>query len=131
MALPSSKIICNVTFIVNDSPIAYINNTLTYTTGKGEYKVRTQVGGGSIILTSACIDVETAVSTIKVDVLPTQFNIDFFKDVKNRHNGNVIHLTDGQDFNVTFQNTFLANDYEVQLSGDGKISLEFKGDPAV
>lgn len=116
--------------IINNLPIAILPNTLKYTEGFGEQSVRTQSAGGGSVEVVWSDNAESKMSTVSFDVINTNGNIALIRRWKANTNQNAISVV-AQGFSRSFSNMALTNDFEVELSADGKISLEFKGNAGV
>ena len=116
--------------IINNIVYPIVPNTLTYTGGKGEYNVRGSSVGAELTEVVFSENAEEKISKCNFEIYPTAENIKSAEEWKAALNDNLIELV-GDDFNKTFTNMALVNDYEVNLGADTTISLEFAGDPAV
>lgn len=124
-----SKVLSNPTVVANNNPIAIIPNTFAYTEGLGEQEVRVQSAGGGSLEQVLADDVTTKMSTFKFEMLNTAENIQTVRGWKRNLNQNTFSVSE-DSFSRTFTNALIMNDYEVQLSSDGNIALEFKSSAA-
>jgi len=120
--------------LVNNDVVAIIPNSLTFTEGLGEQSVRAASAGGSQTEQVFSDNVETRYSTVKFEIPSTVENIDKAKDWKANKNQNLIQISgrtsDGR-LTRTFTQAALLTDYEIPLSNDGNITLEWRANPAV
>lgn len=124
----------NATILVNNVVVAIVPNSLTFTEGLGEQNLRAASAGGGETEQVYADNVEMKYSTVKFDIMPTIENISSARSWKKNKNANLIQVagqtTDGR-LSRTFANAMLMTDYEVPLSSDGNISLEWRAKPAV
>lgn len=129
------KVISAPSISVNDSPVAIVPNSFSYTEGKGEQTVRVVSTGGGAVEQVYSQNVESNLSNVKFTMLPTLANIDLARQWKTNENQNVLVVTgkdgNGNTFDRTFQNAGLINDTEIQLGSETVIELEFLSDAAV
>jgi len=125
-----SKVLANPTVVANNNPIAIVPNTFTYTEGLGEQQIRVQSGGGAALEYIASDDVTTKKSMFKFEMLNTAENIELAREWKQNANQNVFSVSE-DSFSRTFVQSIVTNDYEVSLSSDGNIALEFNAATAV
>jgi len=125
-----NQILATPRITVNNTVIEYKPNSLSYTEGLGEQKMRTQSSGGNNVSTVYATDVESSISDIKFEMEPTEGNIEKIREWKLNANANTITIESAQlngTFTRSFDNVALVNNYEVNTKSDGMISLEFKG----
>lgn len=126
--------IVDPTVQVNDTTIGVIPNSVSYTEGLGEQKIRAvSIGEGATEQVYA-EDTESKFSMVSFEVPPTVANLAFFKSAKQGQNTNLVTLsgstTDG-NFQRTMTQSALTNDYEVPLGSDTNISIEFHGNAVI
>ena len=123
----------DATVIVNNETIGVIPNSVKFDEGLGEQKLRSvSVGGGKTEQVYAQ-DVETKFSMLKFDVPTTVDNIRLAREWKLNGNANVAQITaENADGNVirTFTGAAITNNYEVDMSVDGNISIEITSNSA-
>lgn len=129
-------IINNPSVNINNNPIPVSANTVKFQEGLGEQDLKVQSTGGGNVIQVYCDNIEQKISMVNFDMLPTVENIEAIRGWKNNFNKNTITLTGkdtitGKSVTRTFVGCALTNQYDVELSSDGKISLEFKGQTAV
>ena len=116
-------------FLVNNEPIAIIPNTLKYTEGKGVTTTRaTSTGGGGIEYVTTT-NAEEFIGKVSVEIANTAENIKLARGWKNNPGKNGIRINEGS-FSRVFTEMSIANEYEVELSTEGKLSLEWEGGQA-
>jgi len=117
---------------INNETWAIVPDTLVYDAGEGEIKVEAvSIGGGK----SESIhgeDISTAIGMVKFDV-PTTDDLDAkIREMKQAIGANGIVFVEkigSQIVKRTFTGMSLSNSVERNVGSDGKVSLEFKGDP--
>jgi hypothetical protein len=129
-----SEQLSNASVVVNNAPVAIIPNTLTFTEGLGEQSIRAASSGGAQTEQVFSDNIEMRYSTVKFELPPTIENIAFAREWKINKNQNLIQVS-GRTADGTLTRTFsqaaMLTDYEVPLSADGNITLEFRANPAV
>lgn len=129
-----SEQLSNGTLLVNNDVVAYIPNSLVYTEGLGEQSIRTAAAGGNQTEQVFSDNVEMRYSTVKFDLPSTIDNINKLRQWKKNRNQNLVQIA-GRTVDGTLSRTFsqaaLLSDYEVPLSNDGNISVEWRANPAV
>jgi hypothetical protein len=129
-----SEQLSNAQVLVNNDVVAIIPNTLTFTEGLGEQNIRAASSGGSQTEQVFSDNIEMRYSTVKFEIPSTVENIEKAKDWKVNKNQNLIQVsgrtTDGK-LTRTFSQAALLTDYEVPLTSDGNITLEWRANPAV
>lgn len=127
-----NKLLANAVVSVNNTAIVYVPGSLKYNEGLGETKMVSQAGGGGQVQIAVAEDITTKKGKVSFELLPTATNIALARTWKVNSNANVVKLSaTGSDFSKTFTAAAIVNDYEVNLSADGKIGLNFEGNPAV
>lgn len=117
--------------IINNQVIAVIPGSVSYTEGLGEQTVRVQSAGGGSVQQVYSDNAETKFSTVKLSLINEIFNINSSRGWKTNSNNNTISFVDDDEFTRRFQFMALINDYDVKLSPDGSMDLEFHGMSAV
>ena len=127
-----TKVLSNVVVSVNNTAIAYVVGSLKYNEGLGESKQIAQAAGGGAVVIANADDVSTKIGKVSFELLPTASNISLARAWKVNGNANVVKLSaSGNAFNKSFTGAAIVNEYEVGLSADGKLGLNFEGNPAV
>lgn len=129
-----SEQLSNAQVLVNNDVVAIIPNTLTFTEGLGEQSIRAASAGGAQTEQVFSDDIEKRYSTVKFEIPPTVENIAKARAWKINKNQNLVQIAgrtiDGK-LTRTFSQAALLSDYEVPLTSDGNISLEWRANPAV
>jgi len=120
--------------LVNDEAIGIIPNSLTFTEGLGEQKVRAvSIGGGAVEQVYAN-DLETNFSMVQFEMPTTPENISLARSWKTNGNGNVVTIAgetaEGQLTRV-FTQAALTGNYEVPIGTEANISIEMHGNTAI
>lgn len=129
-----SEQLSNVSVIVNNDLVAIIPNSFTFTEGLGEQTVRAASAGGAQVEQVYSDNVEMRYSTIKFDLPATIANIAKAREWKQNKNRNLLQMAGKTvDGNITrtFSQASLLSNYEIGVSSDGKLSLEWRSSPAV
>ena len=129
-----SEQLSNAAVIVNNVPVAIIPNTLAFTEGLGEQNIRAASSGGGQTEQVFSENIEMRYSTVKFELPGTIENIALARGWKVNKNQNLIQIsgrTSDGTLSRTFSQAALLTDYEVPLSSDGNITLEFRSNPAV
>ncbi len=120
----------DATVIIDDVAIGYTPNSLSYTEGFGENKVRTQTSGGGHIQRVVAQDASKMHSDVKFKMEPTADNVEVLRAIKANLDGHVITLS-APNFTRTITGAILISDYEVKFGIDDTIDLHFTGNAAV
>lgn len=117
--------------VINNEPVFVMPNTTVYMEGFGEQEVRNQSAGNGVIDQVYSNNVETQIGMVKLSLASTVENINSARSWKANLNQNSITVTgvapDGNNLTRNFAAMALTNDYEVNLTSDGVLELEFKG----
>ena len=118
---------------VNNEVIPHDPNSVSWTEGFGETKMRAASTGEGDSEQVYAQDIESQYSTVKFTMPTTPETIALARAWKANKNQNVIAITgstvDG-DVRRTFTQAALVNDYEVQAGTETSIELEFKTNKA-
>lgn len=129
-----SEQLANALVTVNNDPVAIIPNTLKYTEGKGEQKIRAASVGGEQVEQVYSNDIETNFSQVMFEIPATVDNIAKARQWKTNKNQNIVQVV-GQTAEGSLTRSFtqaaILNDYEVELGSETNVSIEFKANPAV
>lgn len=119
--------------IVNNESAYIAANTVMYDEGLGEDVVTPESAGGNRVRMTTAKNVETLKSKVQFELHNTSESIEKARSWKVNSGENTVTLQDPNDpsFSKTFTNMTLINQYEVNLTSDGTISVEFEGDAAV
>ena len=116
--------------VINNVGVNITPNSLSYTEGFGEQNVLVQTAGNGKLSTVYSNDVETNLGMVKFSMRATVENIALARKWKSNANRNAIAIiAQNADGSLTrnFSGMALTSDFEVQLSADGVLDLEFKG----
>jgi hypothetical protein len=119
----SALIINNVTFPIKP-------NSLSYTEGFGEYKIRVASAGGSKTEKVFTRDIETAYSMVKAVLYTTAENADSAREWKANEDTNVVQIVDS-GFTRTINQATIINEPDVSIGVEGEFEVTFHGDSAV
>jgi hypothetical protein len=126
--------VSNPVVMVNNVQVAVTPNSVKYTEGLGEQKIRAASTGGDQVEQVYSEDVESNFSTVNFDMPATIDNIANQRAWKVNKNANVIQImgsTPEGSVTRTFTQAALLNDTEVALGSETDISLEFKANQAI
>ena len=131
-----ATILNNPTIMVNNNPIPLKSNSVSYSEGLGEQTLRVESTGGGNITQVYADNIEMKKSKIKFSMLPTITNIESVRQWKILANSNAITLSGidnitKQTLTRTFASCALISNYDVNLTSDGDIEIEFEGVTAV
>ena len=120
--------------MVNNEVVAVIPNSVKFTEGLGEQKIRAASAGGGQVVQIYSHDVESNFSKVMFSIPSTVENIELARQWKQNRNQNLIQIqgrTPEGDISRTFQQAALLSDYEVGLGSDTDVPLEFTSDAAI
>lgn len=113
---------------VNNETVAIVPNSLEYTEGRGEQKIRPMSTGGGAVEQVFANDLETNMGMVKFSIPGTIENIALALSWKTNKNANVVGLSgsnaDG-DFTRTFTQAALTGDYNIPIGTEADIEIEF------
>lgn len=125
----------NPTVRINDITFSIVPNSVKSSGGLGETKVRAASAGGNSITTVHTSDAETKIGKMMFDLFVTKQDEAQLSIIHNNIGNNTVSLVEvfsnGETASETLPNCSLINDPEKEKSADGKMSLEFEGDPTV
>lgn len=120
--------------IVNNEAVAVVPNSLMYTEGLGEQKVRAvSIGGGRTEQVWAN-DLETAFSLVKFSIPTTPENIGLARLWKSLKNTNLVQIagsTPEGTVTRTFTGAALTKNYEVNIATEADIEIEFMSNASI
>lgn len=119
---------------VNNVAIGVEPNSVKFTEGLGEQKIRAVSYGGGATGQVYSNNVETNFSKVMFEIPATVQNIALARSWKINRNQNVISITastDDGDLTRVFTGAALLGDYENVLASEGNIALEFSANKAV
>jgi len=131
-----ATILNNPTITVNNNPIPVKANSVSYTEGLGEQTLRVESTGGGNVTQVYADNIEMKKSKVKFSMLPTVANIESARQWKILANSNAITITGIDNITLqtltrTFASCALISNYDVNLSSDGDMEIEFEGASAV
>lgn len=124
----------NATVLVNNVAVAIVPNSLKFTEGLGEQTMDAASIGGGKVEQVFSEDVETAFGKVMFEIPATPDNIASAKAWKVRRNTNVVQIAGSNaEGNMTrsFTQAALLADYEVPISTEGNIPLEFSSNAPI
>ena len=127
--------LADAALIANDESVGVNANSIKFTEGLGERKMRAvSVGGGKVEQIYAN-DVESAFSKLTFELPTTPENIELVKRWAANQNQNVFQIAgttpDGGELTRTFTQAAVTNDYEVEIGSEGNISVEVMSNAAM
>lgn len=128
----SNRTLSNPAIRINDDLVEIVPNSLSYTGGEGEVNVRAASAGSGVSISVHSENAETQISMVKFSVYPKDDLDAKIRTWKDNIGINVIKMTEGGGRVVpvirVFKAMSLTNDVERNVSADGVVELEFKGD---
>lgn len=133
--MPDRQALYNPIVYIEDVPIKFEPNSLTYNDGFGEYKKRARAGGGGAVDTVFSKDITTAIGKVKFNVYPTKDSAELIRLWKSLADNITITITDSDEsgdllISRTFKFAALVNDPTVNIGSDTTVELNFESDPA-
>jgi hypothetical protein len=126
----SEKGVATPGLIINNILFPYKPNTIVFTEGLGEYKLRVASLGGSKTERVFTKDVESMFGMIKGTFYTTKENIKEARKLKLNEDTNVVQIVE-DGFDRTFNNAAVVNNYEIPAGFEAEFELEFQSDPPV
>lgn len=124
----------DATLIANNEPVGVVPNSIKYTEGFGEQKVRPMSVGGGQVEQILADDVESNVSKLMFSLPTTIDNIKLARRWKTNRNQNVFQIAgstiDG-NLTKTFTQAVITNDYEVAIGSEANIEIEVQSNTAI
>lgn len=120
----------NPSMEIDDVPISYLPNSLSYKKGRGEKSVRPQTAGGNSIETVVGVNAETKKSMVKFKLANTAENFDYADSWLDNVVGVSIRLSQGTIVE-NFRQMVTTTEPEFMTGPDGEIELEFEGMPVL
>ena len=115
--------------VVNNNTVAIVPGSCKFTEGEGTTNVRAASSGGGSVELIISDNAEEKIGMISFELPNTAENINLARGWKKNPGANVVEVNGeagGVAFNRVFNAASIANDYEAELSTDGKLSLEWK-----
>jgi hypothetical protein len=131
-----ASIINDPSVVINNIPIPVKANSVSFKEGLGEQTLRIQSTGGGNVTQVFADNIEMKKSSVKFTLLPDSINPDRAREWKLLANNNTISISGVDNITQkslkrTFTSCALIPNYEVNLSTDGDIELEFEGATAI
>ena len=121
--------------IANNEAVGIVPNSMKFTEGFGERKVRTASVGGGKVEQIFANDVESALSKLTFDMPTTPENIRLAREWTANQNKNVFQIagstSDGEEVTRSFTQAAVVNDYEVEIGSEANISIEIMSNAAI
>jgi hypothetical protein len=120
----------NPALVINNEPVAYKPNSLSYNDGFPEVSVRTKTTGGGNVQTVIGQDIETSRGSVKFTLISEISSVATVKQWMQNLENNAIELSqDG--FTRTFTKAIVTNKPDINAGMDGEIEVEFESNPAI
>lgn len=122
----------DITILVNNQPVAYTGDSLSWKDGFGEYAVRNAVIGGGQTEKIFSKDLTSKFGMVKFSMPTTTENEGLKRDWKVNDDNNVVELIGpaGSGFTKVFSKAAILEDPESSAATDGNIEVEFNSNPA-
>ncbi len=122
----------DITVQVNDEPVAYTADSLSWKDGFGEYATRNAVIGGGQTEKIFSKDLATKFGMVKFSMPTTEGNEKLKRAWKTNDDNNVVELIgpSSSKFTRIFTLAAILEDPESSAATDGNIEIEFNSNPA-
>jgi hypothetical protein len=127
-----SRALSNPTTYVDNVPVAIVPNSFKFKLGKGTVKVRAASVGGGSVESVHTEDAEAKIGMIKFSLYVTGDNIASVNTWKSSATigGHVVQGIDSvTNKPIVLQSASMVNDPDFEASADGKVEVEFEGNP--
>lgn len=114
---------------VNNVPISIVPNSAKFTLGKGAVKVRAASNGGGASVSVHTEDAESKIGKIKFALYVKPENIALSSAWKSLIGANAVQFIQAGQVPISLQNASQVNDPDWEATADGKVEIEFEGDP--
>lgn len=118
---------------INGQTVSIVPNTAKITPGYGETNVRSASAGGNSITTVHTSNAESKIGGFDFELYNTVANIKAIAAWKNAISGNEITgietVSGDETASITLKTASLCNDPVLEITADGTLPLEWKGDP--
>lgn len=124
----------DATVLANNEVIMTEPNSIKFTEGGGEQKMRAASIGGGKSEQIYSKDIEGRFSKVMFDIASTPENIALVRSWKFNDNQNVFQIagsTPEGTMTRTFTQAAVLNDYEVEIGSETNISVEISANPAI
>lgn len=119
----------NPSVVINNVPIAIMPDSFEFEDGAGVINVRAMSAGGGLIQTVHTEDLKTKMGKVKFELAVTLQNRQLISSWKDNIGANVIVAIDNLGNQVVGSNMSLTIEPNYKASADGKVAVEFSGDP--
>lgn len=122
----------DIIILVNNDQISYSADSLSWKDGFGDAEVVNEIVGGGQTDPVYSEDLTSKVGMVKFSMATTAANDALKRAWKANKNNNVVELLGSADenFQKIFTQAAILEDPEANAATDGKIEIEFKGNPA-
>ena len=122
----------DITIMVNNVPVAYTADSLSWQEGLGESSSRNAVVGGGQTEKIFSKDLSSKFGKVKFTMPSTVENVDNARAWKINDDANVVELIGPNDsgFSKIFTGGSISNDPEISAATDGNVEIEFETNPA-
>ena len=121
--------------IINGTNVALEVNTVSFTEGEGEQSYRALSTGGGGVIANKVANLESKFPKVMMSLPCDKNSVDLARSWKQNFGRNEIQISgispDGQIFNRVFIGASITNDYEVPLSAEGTIDLEWMAEAVI
>jgi len=122
----------DITILVNNVPVAYTADSLSWKDGFGNYSVRNAVVGGGQTERIFSKDLSSKFGMVKFTMPTTAENEGLKRKWKANDDNNTVELVGpaGSNFTRVFTQSSILEDPESSAATDGNIDIEFNSNPA-
>ncbi len=122
----------DISILVNNEPIAYTADSLTWKDGFGDYSIRNAIVGGGQTERIFSKDLSSKFGEVKFSIPTTAENDALKREWKTANDANVVELIGpiGSNFTKQFTGAAMIADPEASAATDGDIEIEFHSNPA-
>ncbi len=122
----------DITILVNNDPVAYTADSLTWKEGFGDYAIRNAIVGGGQTEQIFSKDLASKMGNVKFDMPTIAENVALARAWKANDNNNVVELIGPLDsgFTKIFTLAAILEDPESSAATDGNITIDFSSNPA-
>ncbi len=116
--------------IINNKAVPVVPGSVVRKKGRGEITVEAQSLGAGNVDTVHTVDAKSMKSNFKFEMKVTEENMALVDEWKLNMGLNVIRYV-GESVNEIYEQMSVINDPEYPDSNDGKIAVEFEGNPLI
>lgn len=114
---------------VNNDPISIVPNSFKFTMGKGETTVRAASAGGGSVQSVHTEDAESKIGKMSWEMYVTTETMKSVSGWKNAIGANYVAAQQPASSPLSGGNMSMVNDPDFEASADGKVEIQFEGDP--